>query len=153
LRAARTALDAASNWPPELHQLWELLLTRARSLVVCIATPSFGTATGAFRLGQFLGLRKPDLLVTHGTQLLMPEIAMDNVVFLGRQQGSGRCRRCRWINRSCSSRPASQFEPQARGTRFSLRSGPRDLMSLGQIDGRYAGQNCPLETSKQAGAA
>jgi hypothetical protein len=53
-RTARAALEAPSSWPPELHQLWEPLLTPARPLVVCIATPSFGAATGAFRLGQFL---------------------------------------------------------------------------------------------------
>src|SRR5215831_8746510 len=62
-RTARTALEAPSSWPPELRELWEPLLTAARPLVVCIATPSFGTASGAFRLGQFLGPRKPDLLV------------------------------------------------------------------------------------------
>lgn len=71
------------GWSSELQQLWGPLLSPTRPLVVCIAAPSFGTASGAFRLGQFLGSRQPDLLVTRGNQLSMPEIAMDNVVFLG----------------------------------------------------------------------
>ncbi|PWT98104.1 MAG: hypothetical protein C5B51_29965 [Terriglobia bacterium] len=80
--------DPLSGWSPDLQQLWAPILSAGRPLVVCIATPSFGTASGAFRLGQFLGARKPDLLVTPSTQLSMPEIAMDNVVFLGPATGN-----------------------------------------------------------------
>src|SRR5262249_28022045 len=79
--AERAGTGMPAGWSPELRQLWAPLLTTGRPLAVCIATPSFGSATGAFRLGQFLGSRKPDLLVTNGNQLSMPEIAMDNVVF------------------------------------------------------------------------
>ena len=78
----------ASSWSPELEQLWTPLLSPSRPLVVCIANPSFGTATGAFRLGQFLGPRKSDLLVTQNNQLSMPEVAMNNVVFLGPTVGN-----------------------------------------------------------------
>ena len=87
-RAERAGPDPFSAWSPELQQLWGPLLSAGRPLVVCIATPSFGTASGAFRLGQFLGPRKSDLLVTPGNQLSMPEIAMDNVVFLGPATGN-----------------------------------------------------------------
>jgi hypothetical protein len=93
-------VDAAlpPGWTPELEQLWLPLLSPSRPLAVCIATPSYGTATGAFRLGQFLGSRKPDLLVTGGNQISMPEIAMDNVVFLGPVTG----------NRQVQALPAEQ---------------------------------------------
>jgi hypothetical protein len=87
-RAERAGSDPVSAWSPELQQLWGPLLSAGRPLVVCIAAPSFGTASGAFRLGQFLGPRKLDLLVTPGNQLSMPEIAMDNVVFLGPATGN-----------------------------------------------------------------
>ena len=87
-RAERAGSDPVSAWSPDLQQLWGPLLSAGRPLVVCIATPSFGTASGAFRLGQFLGPRKLDLLVTPGNQLSMPEIAMDNVVFLGPATGN-----------------------------------------------------------------
>jgi hypothetical protein len=85
--AARSAQEAAAGWAPELQQLWGPLLAPGRPLVVCIATPTFGTASGAFRLGQFLGPRKPDLQVTQGGQLSMPDIAMGNIVFLGPPTG------------------------------------------------------------------
>jgi hypothetical protein len=42
-----------------------------------------GTASGAFLLGQFLAQRKQDVLLTRSDLISMPEIAMDNVVFLG----------------------------------------------------------------------
>jgi hypothetical protein len=85
---AQPPIVEASPWSPELQQLWTPLLSPTRPLVVCIANPSFGTASGAFRLGQFLGPRKPDLLVTQGNQLSMPEVAMNNIVFLGPTTGN-----------------------------------------------------------------
>ena len=132
-RTARAALQAPSNWPPELHQLWEPLLTPARPLVVCIATPSFGTATGAFRLGQFLGPRKPDLLVTHGNQLSMPEIAMDNVVFLG-PAGSIRQVQALPVDQQIVLEPAGirNLNPKPGEPAFLSDQPPRDLMSLGE---------------------
>ena len=87
-RAERAGPDLPSSWSPELQQLWAPLLTPARPLALCIAEASFGTASGAFRLGQFLGSHKPDLLVTRGNQLSMPEIAMDNLIFLGPATGN-----------------------------------------------------------------
>lgn len=85
---AQPPIVEASPWSPELQQLWTPLLSPTRPLVVCIANPSFGTASGAFRLGQFLGPRKSDLLVTQGNQLSMPEVAMNNIVFLGPTTGN-----------------------------------------------------------------
>ena len=46
-----------------------------------------GTASGAFLLGQFLAQRKQDVLLTRSDLISMPEIAMDNVVFLGPMAG------------------------------------------------------------------
>jgi len=46
-----------------------------------------GTASGAFLLGQFLAQRKQDVLLTRSDLISMPEIAMDNVVFLGPAAG------------------------------------------------------------------
>ena len=42
-----------------------------------------GTASGAFLLGQFLAQRQQDVLLTRSDMISLPEIAMDNVVFLG----------------------------------------------------------------------
>jgi hypothetical protein len=132
-RTARAGLEAASIWPPELHQLWEPLLTPVRPLVVCIATPSFGAATGAFRLGQFLGPRKPDLLVTHGNQLSMPEIAMDNVVFLGPASGI-RPVQALPVDQQIVLEPAGirNLNPKPGEPAFLSDQPPRDLMSLGE---------------------
>ena len=47
-----------------------------------------GTATGAFLLGQFLAQRKPNVLLTRSDLVSLPEIAMDDVVFLGQVMGN-----------------------------------------------------------------
>ncbi len=57
-----------------------------------ISEPSYsytevGTATGAFLLGQFLAPRKQAVLITRANVLSWPEIAEDNVIFLGPSTG------------------------------------------------------------------
>ena len=91
-RPVRAGLEVAP-WTPELQQLWTPVLNSNRPLVVCIATPSSGssaagTASGAFLLGQFLAPRKQHVLLTRGDLLSMPEIMMDNVVFIGPSTGN-----------------------------------------------------------------
>jgi len=95
--------EAPSPLTSELQQLWSPILDSNRPLVVCIATPSSssssaGTASGAFLLGQFLASRKQHLLLTRGDLLSMPEIMMDNVVFVGPVAG----------NRQIAAVPADQ---------------------------------------------
>lgn len=68
------------------------LATLKESLHVSGAEPTYGftgvgTASGAFLLGQFLAQRKQDVLLTRSDLISMPEIAMDNVVFLGPMAG------------------------------------------------------------------
>jgi hypothetical protein len=46
-----------------------------------------GTATGAFLLGQFLAPRQQAVLITRANVMSWPEIAEDNVVFLGPASG------------------------------------------------------------------
>ena len=46
-----------------------------------------GTATGAFLLGQFLAPRKQAVLITRANVMSWPEIAEDNVIFLGPATG------------------------------------------------------------------
>lgn len=92
VRAERSGVEAAAL-TPELQQLWAPILNSNRPLVVCIATPSSGssaagTASGAFLLGQFLAPRKQHVLLTRGDLLSMPEIMMDNVVFIGPSTGN-----------------------------------------------------------------
>jgi hypothetical protein len=92
VRAERPGPDAAVL-APELQELWGSILSSNRPLVVCVATPSAGssaagTATGAFLLGQFLAPRKQHVLLTRGDLLSMPEIMMDNVVFIGPYAGN-----------------------------------------------------------------
>jgi len=80
-------------WTPELQQLWEPLVSSSRPLIVCLSMPGggiteAGTSTGAYYLGQFLGLHKNDVLVTRSDLIAAPEIAMGNVVFLGPVAGN-----------------------------------------------------------------
>ncbi|MBV9504801.1 MAG: hypothetical protein JO323_07325 [Acidobacteriia bacterium] len=92
VRAARTGPGAAVL-TPELEQLWRPILNSNRPLVVCVATPASGssaagTASGAFLLGQFLAPRRQHALLTRGDLLSLPEIMMDNVVFIGPSAGN-----------------------------------------------------------------
>ena len=57
-----------------------------------ISEPSYGytevgTATGAFLLGQFLAPREQSVLITRANVMSWPEIAEDNVIFLGPSAG------------------------------------------------------------------
>ena len=57
-----------------------------------ISEPSYsyteaGTATGAFLLGQFLAPRKQGVVITRANVLSWPELAEDNVIFLGPATG------------------------------------------------------------------
>lgn len=57
------------------------------------ASPSYeytdvATATGAFRLGQFLEGRTPNILLTRSDLMTGPELAMDNLVFVGSPAGN-----------------------------------------------------------------
>jgi len=97
LQAARVGERAslASDVPaatPELQQLWGPILKTNRPLMICLAssngTTGAGIANGAFLLGQFLSHRKDNVLLTRSDQLAMPEVLMDNVVFLGPFSGS-----------------------------------------------------------------
>ena len=93
-KTVRAELPLAS---PELQQLWAPILNTNRPLMICLAvstgsasgtTEEQGTASGAFLLGQFLAHRKDNVLLTRGNQLAMPEVLMDNVIFLGPVSGN-----------------------------------------------------------------
>lgn len=91
LRLWRTgrAQETAAPWTPELRQLWGPLLSSDRPLMLCLTTSKetgstgAGTASGAFLLGQFLASRKPNIMLTRSDLVSMPEVTMDNVIFLG----------------------------------------------------------------------
>lgn len=91
--AQRSVAETPAAWSSGLQQLWAPILSSNRPLVVCLATPaktesSLGTASGAFLLGQFLAPLKQHVLLTRGDLLSMPEIMMDNVVFIGPPAGN-----------------------------------------------------------------
>lgn len=76
-----------SGLTPELQQLWGPILQTDRPLMVCLSSSGgaqeSATATASFSLGQFLGDRKNNVLLTRSEWLSMPELLMDNVVVLG----------------------------------------------------------------------
>jgi hypothetical protein len=85
-RSARVELPSGAL---ELQELWGPILGSNRPLMVCLAAANGdGTASGAFLLGQFLAHRKENLLLTRSDQLAMPEVLMDNVIFLGPSSGN-----------------------------------------------------------------
>jgi hypothetical protein len=81
---ASAAVDLGA---PELQQLWGPILKTNRPLMICLAasngSTAAGIASGAFLLGEFLSHRKDNVLLTRSDQLAMPEVLMDNVIFLG----------------------------------------------------------------------
>jgi hypothetical protein len=88
------APDTAVQWTSELQQLWGPLLSSNRPLMLCLTTSKesgstgAGTASGAFLLGQFLASRKPNIMLTRTDLVSMPEVTMDNVIFLGSSTGN-----------------------------------------------------------------
>ena len=90
-RSDRSA-TATDRGEQELQQLWGPMLNSNRPLMICLAasdgSAGQGTASGAFLLGQFLAHRKDNVLLTRSNQLAMPEVLMDNVVFLGPVSGN-----------------------------------------------------------------
>jgi hypothetical protein len=97
LAHAGQAGAAAERGAPELQQLWGSILNSNRPLMICLAgsngasgagTTAEATSSGAFLLGQFLAHRKDNILLTRSDQLAMPEVLMDDVVFLGPVSGN-----------------------------------------------------------------
>jgi hypothetical protein len=84
--------SARAEVPPgaaEVQQIWGPILNSNRPLMICLAAADErGTASGAFLLGQFLAHRKDNVLLTRVDQLAMPEVLMDNVIFLGPVSGN-----------------------------------------------------------------
>jgi len=86
--------EATAAWTPELQQLWSTMLSSDRPLMLCLATSkesgetAADTASGAFLLGQFLASRKPNIMLTRSDLVSMPEVTMDNVIFLGQASGN-----------------------------------------------------------------
>jgi hypothetical protein len=80
---------ATVEMTPELRQLWEPIVTSNRPLIVAVSTANAeasgaGPASGLFRLGEFLGKLKTNVQVLGSDQIEAPEVAMGNVVYLGR---------------------------------------------------------------------
>lgn len=91
LRLKHAKPDAAAPPPaaPEIQAIWGPILNSNRPLMICLASEhNMGAASGAFLLGQFLAHRKDNVLLTRSDQLAMPEVLMDNVVFLGPVSGN-----------------------------------------------------------------
>jgi hypothetical protein len=93
-RTERAPEAAWTQWTPELQQLWGPLLSSNRPLMLCLTTSKesgstgAGTASGPFLLGQFLASRKPNIMLTRSDLVSMPEVTMDNVIFLGSSTGN-----------------------------------------------------------------
>jgi hypothetical protein len=91
-RPAAAVADPATYGSAEIDQLWQPLLATNRPLMVCLAASNgvtgVGTASASFLLGQFLAHRKDNVLLTRSDLLSMPEVVMDNVVFLGPVAGN-----------------------------------------------------------------
>lgn len=76
------------TWTPELQALWDPLVSENRPLIVAVSTASpemtsSATASGVYRLGEFLGARHANVQVLGSDQIEAPEVAMGNVVFFG----------------------------------------------------------------------
>jgi len=101
--AIAAASAPASYGSAELDQLWGPILATNRPLMVCLGASNgvtgVGTASASFVLGQFLAHRKDNVLLTRGDLLSMPEVLMDNVVFLGPASGN------RQIQALCTGQP------------------------------------------------
>jgi hypothetical protein len=89
------------------------------------ATPSYeytdvATASGAFRLGQFLSGRATHVLLTRSDLMSAPEISMDNLIFIGSPSGGLQLQ-------ALTANPQFAFEPD--GVR-NLHPGPGEPILL-----------------------
>ncbi len=80
---------AVADVSPELRELWEPLIKSSRPLIVAVSTAqpdqaAPGPAGGMFRLGEFLQSMGTRAQVLESNQIEAPEVAMGNVVFVGR---------------------------------------------------------------------
>lgn len=85
----RGSPELAEDVTPELRELWEPLIRSPRPLIVAVSTAqpdqsTTGPAGGMFRLGEFLRSMGTRAQVLESTQIEAPEVAMGNVVFVGR---------------------------------------------------------------------
>jgi hypothetical protein len=89
---ASAATNPAAGSTPELQELWGPMLSTNRPLMICLSASNgstgTGTANGAFLLGEFMAHRKDNVLLTSSDRLAMPEVLMDNVIFLGPVSGN-----------------------------------------------------------------
>lgn len=85
----QSASSTASDVTPELRELWEPIINSKRPLIVAVSTAApdqsaTGPAGGMFRLGEFLRSMGTRAQVLESNQIEAPEVAMGNVVFVGR---------------------------------------------------------------------
>jgi hypothetical protein len=90
--AVAAPANSSAYGSADLQELWGPILGSNRPLMVCLAASNgvtgVGTASASFLLGQFLAHRKDNVLLTRSDLLSMPEVIMDNVVFLGPAAGN-----------------------------------------------------------------
>jgi hypothetical protein len=77
-----TAAAETADITPELRQLWEPLIQSNRPLIVAVS--GAGPAPGIYRLGEFFTTFKAKAQVFDSEMIEAPEVAMGNVVFVGR---------------------------------------------------------------------
>ncbi len=95
LWSVETPNAAAVEMSPELRQLWGPLVSSNRPLIVAVSTAKAeasggGPTSGVFRLGEFLGRLIPNVQVLESDQIEAPEVAMGNVIYLGRMDADNR---------------------------------------------------------------
>ena len=87
LRLAQQSITQASEWTPELRELWEPLISANRPMILAVSTArpasGVGPASGLVRLGEFLGVHHTKHQVLSGDQIEAPEVAMGNVIWVG----------------------------------------------------------------------
>lgn len=86
---AQTPASTTAEMTPELRQLWDPIVTSTRPLIVAVSTARTdanrsGPNSAIFRLGEFVGKLKTNVQVLASDQIEAPEVAMGNVVYLGR---------------------------------------------------------------------
>jgi hypothetical protein len=81
-RIERAETKSAEHLTPELRQLWEPMIQSNRPLIVAVSGQ--GPAPGIYRLGEFFTAFNAKAQVFDSAMIEAPEVAMGNVVFVGR---------------------------------------------------------------------
>jgi hypothetical protein len=90
--ASAAPADAAANWTPALHQIWDPLVADQTPLLVAFETTENGDIYGLFDIGRLLGVRKPALSIKRFAEVSAEDLSSNHILLLGEEDADPKIR-------------------------------------------------------------